>query len=133
MSVLQRNRTESKMEFINSAHELELMTIRLVHRENVIPKRYRLTLGSKLIESVRKINQYVTYANGIYPKKDAELVERNKLQVNALLEIRNLLELMRLTSELFPIKGTVLEEWTRLALKEEHAIKCWKQSDKKRN
>lgn len=121
------------MEFINSAHELELMTIRLVHRENVIPKRYRLTLGSKLIESVRKINQYVTYANGIYPKKDAELVERNKLQVNALLEIRNLLELMRLTSELFPIKGTVLEEWTRLALKEEHAIKCWKQSDKKRN
>ncbi len=51
MSVRVNERKESEAEFLNTAHELELMTIRLSVRENAIPKRYRYILGQKLCDS----------------------------------------------------------------------------------
>ena len=53
----------------------------------MIPRRYRLTLGSKLTESARKINQYITYANSLRNDKPAELKVRLKYQRCAIIEI----------------------------------------------
>lgn len=133
MSVLKRNRGESQLEFLNSSHQLELYTIRAAHRETVIPRRYRLTLGSKLTESARKINQYIAYANSLRNDKPAELKVRLKYQRCAIIEIQNLIELVTLTSELFPsIKDGTIEEWTRLMISTENSVKRWKESDEKR-
>jgi hypothetical protein len=138
-NVRQRERGTSEIEFLNTAHELELYTIKVVHNEKVIPKRYRLTLGKSLMESARTINQNVTYANSINPMhtKDPELKKRDyqmrrEFQKLAVVEIQNLLALMRVVSELLPVKDTVLEEWTGLVLLEEKVVKGWIESDKKR-
>ena len=68
------------MEFLNTAHELELQTIRMTMRENAIPKRYRYVLGRPLTDSARALNQYIIYANGIYPTKKEEYELRRNYQ-----------------------------------------------------
>ena len=132
MSVLAGKRAESKMEFLNTAHELELQTIRMTMRENAIPKRYRYVLGRPLTDAARTLNQYITYANGIFPTKKAEYEVRRKYQKRAMLEVQNMLELMRITTELIPIKNTVLEEWVKLATLEENLLRKWMQADRQR-
>lgn len=133
MSVLAKDRGKSAMEFLNTAFELEKFTIQACHRENVIPKRYRLTKGKDLMESAKIIGNNVVYANSIFPKSKAEYQKRVKFQQRAIWEIQIMLKDLRLVSEVFTqIKDSVLEEWTGLLLKEERSIKDWMVSDKKR-
>lgn len=132
MSVRASERGESKMEFLNSAFELEKFTMQVVHRENVIPKRYRLTLGKSFMESAKIIDDCVIYANSIFPATPEEVKLRRQYQDKAIREIQIMLKDLRLAFEVLAVKDTILEQWTGLLLKEEKAIKAWRSSDKKR-
>lgn len=133
MSVLAKDRGKSTMEFLNTAFELEKFTITACHRENVIPKRYRLTKGKELMESAKIIGNNVVYANSIFPKSKSDYQRRVRFQQRAILEIQIMLKDLRLVSEIMTqIKDSVLEEWVGLLLKEERSIKDWMASDKKR-
>ena len=132
MSVLARNRSTSAMEFLNTAHELEKFTIEACHRENVIPKRYRLSKGKDLMESAKIVNNNVIYANSVFPRTKEEDQRRIKLQKRAIMEIQIMLKDLRLLSEILPISDSVLEKWTGYLINEEGYIKAWMQSDKGR-
>lgn len=132
MSVLARNRSTSAMEFLNTAHELEKFTIEACHRENVIPKRYRLSKGKDLMESAKIVNNNVIYANSVFPRAKAEYQRRIKFQKRAIMEIQIMLKDLRLLSEILPISDSVLEKWTGYLINEEGYIKAWMQSDKGR-
>lgn len=132
MSVLARNRSTSAMEFLNTAHELEKFTIEACHRENVIPKRYRLSKGKDLMESAKIVNNNVIYANSVFPRTKAEYQRRIKFQKRAIMEIQIMLKDLRLLSEIPPISDSVLEKWTGYLINEEGYIKAWMQSDKGR-
>ena len=132
MSVRVNNRKESEAEFLNTAHELELMTIKLSVRENVIPKRYRYIIGQKLCDSAREVNKNIISANSIFPKRKFEFEMRRSYQLKALAALQDLLELIRTTLELFPIKETVSTEWMRLASVENKVLRKWMQSDQQR-
>ena len=132
MSVLARNRSTSAMEFLNTAHELEKFTIEACHRENVIPKRYRLSKGKDLMESAKIVNNNVIYANSVFPRTKAEYQRRIKFQKRAIMEIQIMLKDLRLISEILPISDSVLEKWTGYLINEEGYIKAWMQSDRGR-
>lgn len=132
MSVLARNRSTSAMEFLNTAHELEKFTIEACHRENVIPKRYRLSKGKDLMESAKIVNNNVIYANSVFPRTKAEYQRRIKFQKRAIMEIQIMLKDLRLLSEILPISDSVLEKWTGYLINEEGYMKAWMQSDKGR-
>ena len=132
MSVLARNRSISAMEFLNTAHELEKFTIEACHRENVIPKRYRLSKGKDLMESAKIVNNNVIYANSVFPRTKAEYQRRIKFQKRAIMEIQIMLKDLRLLSEILPISDSVLEKWTGYLINEEGYIKAWMQSDRGR-
>lgn len=132
MSVLARNRSTSAMEFLNTAHELEKFTIEACHRENVIPKRYRLSKGKDLMESAKIVNNNVIYANSVFPRTKAEYQRRIKFQKRAIMEIQIMLKDLRLLSEILPISDSLLEKWTGYLINEEGYIKAWMQSDKGR-
>lgn len=132
MSVLARNRSTSAMEFLNTAHELEKFTIEACHRENVIPKRYRLSKGKDLMESAKNVNNNVIYANSVFPRTKAEYQRRIKFQKRAIMEIQIMLKDLRLLSEILPISDSVLEKWTGYLINEEGYIKAWMQSDRGR-
>ena len=120
------------MEFLNTAHELELQTIKMTMRENAIPKRYRYVLGRPLTDSARALNQYIIYANVIFPTNKEEYELRRNYQKKAVLEIKNMFEIMRIATELLPIKNGVLEEWIKLASLEENLLRKWIQADRQR-
>ena len=132
MRVLARNRSTSAMEFLNTAHELEKFTIEACHRENVIPKRYRLSKGKDLMESAKIVNNNVIYANSVFPRTKAEYQRRIKFQKRAIMEIQIMLKDLRLLSEILPISDSVLEKWTGYLINEEGYIKAWMQSDRGR-
>lgn len=132
MSVLVGNRSTSAMEFLNTAHELEKFTIEACHRENVIPKRYRLSKGKDLMESAKIVNNNVIYANSVFPRTKAEYQRRIKFQKRAIMEIQIMLKDLRLLSEILPISDSVLEKWTGYLINEEGYIKAWMQSDRGR-
>ena len=120
------------MEFLNTAHELEKFTIEACHRENVIPKRYRLSKGTDLMESAKIVNNNVIYANSVFPRTKAEYQRRIKFQKRAIMEIQIMLKDLRLLSEILPISDSVLEKWTGYLINEEGYIKAWMQSDRGR-
>lgn len=120
------------MEFLNTAHELEKFTIEACHRENVIPKRYRLSKGKDLMESAKIVNNNVIYANSVFPRTKAEYQRRIKFQKRAIMEIQIMLKDLRLLSEILPISDLVLEKWTGYLINEEGYIKAWMQSDRGR-
>ena len=132
MSVLARDRSTSAMEFLNTAHELEKFTIEACHRENVIPKRYRLSKGKDLMESAKIVHNNVIYANSVFPRSKAEYQRRIKFQKRAIMEIQIMLKDLRLLSEILPISDSVLEKWTGYLINEEGYIKAWMQSDRGR-
>ena len=120
------------MEFLNTAHELEKFTFEACHRENVIPKRDRLSKGKDLMESAKIVNNNVIYANSVFPRTKAEYQRRIKFQKRAIMEIQIMLKDLRLLSEILPISDSVLEKWTGYLINEEGYIKAWMQSDRGR-
>lgn len=126
------DRKESPAEFINSAHELEKLTMQLTLRENAIPKRYRYILGQPLCTAARDLNRNIVYANGIYVNSKDTYQVRRKYQVKARLILADYFELMRLAFELLPIKTSVMDEWQALANKEQRALIGWIEADSKR-
>ncbi|WP_026651325.1 hypothetical protein [Butyrivibrio proteoclasticus] len=126
------DRKASSVEFMNSAHELEKLTIQLSMRENAIPKRYRFILGQPLCEAARTLNRSITYANAIYPTNRKEYEIRRSYQTKAKMALSDMFEIMRLATELLPMKNTVVNEWTKIASIEQKALLSWMQSDKSR-
>jgi hypothetical protein len=130
MSVLASKRGVSMMEFLNSAHEMEKFTIERATHD--IPKTYTFTLRIPICESARKINKCLVYANSIYPENAEDYQRRRQYQKAAIYEIQNMLELLRLASEILPVKDSVLKRWTELLLSIERLTKCWTKSDRER-
>lgn len=120
------------MEFINSAHELEKLTLQMSVRENCIPKRYRITIAQPLCQAARALNRNVIYANAIYPTTLKEYETRKELQTKAKQALYDMFEIMRIASEILPIKQGSLDEWIQIANKELKALSSWMQSDKNR-
>ena len=57
---------------------------------------------------------------------------RKTYQKQARIELNNYAELMRLATELLPIKSTIVEEWATLERREEIVLKRWMESDRQR-
>lgn len=117
MSVRVADRNDSIVEYLNTAHELELFSTRAVSNEKVIPKRYRFTLGRKILDHVQNINTVVIYADRC---KDAEL--KKSYLKEALISIDLLYARLRIAYELLQIRTPTIDEWARLITKEEDAV-----------
>ncbi len=137
-NVLSRLRRDPDARFLADAHELERYTREQVKREDVIPKRDRLGIGADLTRSARYINECVRKANGIYIRRDKSedierLRERISLQENALLELQNFLELVRLVDDAHgrKIKDPSVEQWTVKVMALWASLKAWRDSEKK--
>lgn len=72
MSVYKSKRGESKVQFLETARELELHTLKYVTQ---LPKRYTFLLGQRLMDLAFQVHEHVCGANSIYPtnKHEAQL------------------------------------------------------------
>ena len=77
MSVLKSKRGESAMQFIETARELEIYTIKQCAK---FPKRFMFLITKDLVELTKTIYNNAKSANSIYPTNTNELEMRRKLK-----------------------------------------------------
>lgn len=81
MSVLKYKRTESKAEYLNTANNIYLETLRFLTK---LSNRYSRLIASDVIKLASEVLDNVEKANSIYPSSE----ERKKLRESHLLEAR---------------------------------------------
>lgn len=86
MSVVKSKRGESDMEFVHTARELQIYTIKKCVG---FPKRYTFYVSQPIANSATRIHQYTKMANSIYPTNPHEVQMRRDylLKTNAELKI----------------------------------------------
>lgn len=82
MSVLKAKRSESKMEFVNSANKIYIQTVGFVSRMSA---RYARLLADQTVQLASEVLDHAEKANSIFPSDDVrrELRERHLLEARA--------------------------------------------------
>ena len=81
-SVIKSKRSESEMEFIHTARQLQIHTIK---KCTGFPKRYTFYVSQPLAACATRIHEYVKCANSIYPtnQQDAQIRREYLIRANA--------------------------------------------------
>lgn len=130
MSVIRSQRSLSDMEFLNTARQLEIYTIRKC--VNTIPKRYTFYLGENLAKAATAVYENVKKGNSVYPTNAHEVQIRRDFFIKAYVELQSLVSQIEVAYELLHFDTKVLEEWSTLIAQEINLVKGVMESDKKK-
>lgn len=122
MSVRKDERSISRMQFIETAHEIEKFAYIFCDNPKCIPKSHRHSLGARIIRHAQAINTCVISANGKKMTDEAEAKERVKLLRIALGELDMLEERLRIAFERFPISEGAKAKWAEYICTERATI-----------
>ena len=119
MSVIRSKRGESDMEFIHTARELQLYSIRKCAN---FPKRYTFYLGQPVAHASMRIYEYVKMANSVYPTNAHEVQIRRDYFIRANAELQSLISQIEICCELFGLDPASVQHWMDLADKETRLV-----------
>lgn len=108
MSVVKSKRGESEVEFIHTARELEIFTMRQCVN---FPKRYTFYLSQPIVQLAVQVYDSVVKANSIYPenRRDATLRRDHFVRANAALH--SMIAQVELAQELFGLAPEPTDKW----------------------
>ena len=136
MSVLKSKRGKSAMQFLETARELEVYTIRQCAR---FPKRFMFLITKDIVSLAKAIYNNVKAANSVYPTNAAEVQIRRTYLITANCELQCLLsqldiarDFVRGTQDNKPIQSSVWQKWADLITEETKLISAVKNKDKER-
>jgi hypothetical protein len=102
--VYAKDRKLSDFEFYNLALKIKVEVNRLVLRESVIPKRYRITNAVPLIEMARSCVYNINRADQFYPNSPQNVIDRRRYLSLAIADAEQLcLELQSLVEMGLPV------------------------------
>ncbi|MGN0489321.1 MAG: hypothetical protein ACI4HO_08680 [Ruminococcus sp.] len=131
MSVIKSKRSTSRLEFLATARELELYTIRTC--ASALPKRYTFYIGQEMSALSVQIYIAVKRANRYNLNVPEEAKKRRELFLKAASLTGALAAQIELVNELnIGLKMSRLEEWARLADRESYLISAVMKSDNQR-
>lgn len=120
MSVIKSQRSESEVEFLYTARQLQIYTIR---KCTGFPKRYTFYVSQPIAACATRIHENVKCANSIYPTNAHEVQIRRDYFIKANAELYNLVSLIEVANELFGIESDKIKHWMELAEKEIRLVK----------
>lgn len=136
MSVLKSKRGKSAMQFLDTARELEVYTIRQCAR---FPKRFMFLITKDIVSLAKAIYNNVKAANSVYPTNTDEVQLRRNYLITANCELQCLLsqldiarDFVRGTQDNKPIQSGVWQKWADLITEEAKLISAVKNKDKER-
>lgn len=129
MSVIKSKRTESTMQFLETARELARFT-----KQQCInfPKRYTFFGGQRTYDCAYKMLENVKKGNSTFPRNTHEVQVRRDYFMAALAELNALCEYIDDARSTFPIKDTIMLQWLTMVTDEMRLIKAIMQKDKER-
>lgn len=129
MSVIKSKRGESEMEFVYTARQLEIHTIRkCVH----FPKRYTFFISQPLANSATRIHQYVKKANSVYPTNQHEAQIRRDFLIRANAELQSMVSEIEVAYELFGMDLKEMRFWMDMVEREIRLVKAVMKKDRER-
>ena len=136
MSVLKSKRGESTMQFLDTARELEVYTMRQCVR---FPKRFMFIITAELVELSRRVYNGVKAANSVYPTNAQEAQIRINHLIDAYCALQCLSSQLDIASEFVmhteknkAIKESVWQGWISLIANEAKLISALVKSDRER-
>lgn len=129
MAVIKSNRTESEMEFIHTARQLQIHTIQKCVN---FPKRYTFYVGQPMAECATRIHEYVKCANSIYPLNQHEVQMRRDYLLRANAELNSLISQIEVAGELFGLEPDKMKFWMEIIEKEIRLVKGTMKKDRER-
>lgn len=116
MSVIKSQRSNSPVEFIHTARELEIYTIK---KAVGFPKRYTFYVSQPLANTATEIHKLVKMANSVYPQNQHEVQIRRDYFLRALAELQALVSQIEVAAELFPIEPNQIRVWMEMVNRED--------------
>lgn len=129
MSVIKSQRATSEMQFLKTARDLQLFTIRKVVG---FPKRYTFYVSQPIAAIATRIYEDVKRANSIYPLNKHEAQIRRDYLLNANAELQNLVSQLEVAFELFQFDYKIMQEWMAMVDEEIRLVKALIKKDRER-
>lgn len=130
MSVVKSQRGIADMEFLSTARQLEIFSLRKC--KNAIPKGYTFFLAQPIALSAKAVYSYVKKGNSIYPTNQHEVQLRRDFFLNAYAELQDLVSQIEVAKEICNLNSDVMQEWSRLIFTEITLVKGVLEKDKQR-
>lgn len=118
-------RDEDALTVLNKTRELVSSAYRIVHREDMLPKKKQRTIGEPLLRDVRELACMIMAANNYNTNIYSELERRIQIQYDALDRISYVLVGLNLVQTWANCNPAKLEEIFKLADSVKHLMKKW--------
>ena len=129
MSVVRSKRSNSPVEFIHTARELQIYSIQKCVG---FPKRYTFYVSQHIADSATRVHECVKKANSVFPKNQHEAQIRRDYLIRANAELYSLVSQIEIAQELFGIEYDKVKHWMDIVDREINLVKAVMRSDKER-
>lgn len=129
MSVVKSKRGESGMEFVHTARELQIYTLKKCAS---FPKRYTFYINAPIARHANQIYQCVVMANSTYPTNQHEVQIRRDYLMKANALLQSLVAQIETAHEIFGLETRIMKYWMDLVEKEIRLVKGTIKRDKER-
>lgn len=131
MGVLKKDRGLSSVQFIDTARELEVLTLKNCLK---FPKRYTFFITTEIVRLSQSVYNNVKSANSIYPTNQIEAQMRRDYFTKANCDLQALISQLGIAKEIITteMKATIWIEWMNLIEEEAKLISAVKKNDKER-
>ena len=131
MSVLKMDRGESAVQFLETARNLEIFTLRTCAK---FPKRYTFLITAEIAQLSRSIYNNVKSANSIFPTNQSEVQMRRNFFTKANCDLQCLVSQLDVAKVMFveEVKAGTWCQWMDLIEEEAKLISAIKKIDKER-
>lgn len=129
MAVIKSKRDESEMEFIYTARQLQIHTIKKCAN---FPKRYTFYVSQPIAACATRIHECVKCANSIYPLNQHETQMRRDYLLRANADLYSLISQIEVANELFGLEGDSVKYWMDIVEREIRLVKGTMKKDRER-
>lgn len=108
MSVIKSERSASELQFLYTARELQIYSIKKCVS---FPKRYTFYVSQPLASIATRVHENVKLGNSIYPTNKHEAQLRIDYFLKAKAELNNMVSQVEVAKELFSIDSEAVKHW----------------------
>lgn len=131
MAVLKQKRNESNLQFLDTARQLEIYTLKHCVK---FPKRYTFLITTEIVRLSQSVYNKVKAANSIFPSGEMEIKMRREFLTQANCDLQCLISQLDVAKEMFgtEVKSNAWCGWMDLIEAEAKLIASVKKRDKER-
>lgn len=129
MSVIKSKRSTSDMEFLQTARNLQIHSIKKCAN---FPKRYTFYVSVPLANAATRVYEEVKKGNSIYPVNQHEVQMRRDCFLKANAELYSIVSQIEVAQEIFGLDYDAVKFWMEMVDKEIGLVKAVLKSDRAR-